>query len=216
MKQYFKNNNSENLILFFCGWGCDEKEFSLLNSKSDILFLFDYQNLEFKFDFSKYKEIVLLAFSAGVFVSSILNFDFKIKNKIAIYGNPYLFDEHFGLSKNMIQIFKNINEENCDDFRLNYLVQTKEEFENFKKAQPQRTLESCNFELDCLKKIYDENYNNIKNIFDVVLAGENDKIFTLKTQKEFFKDKLKVIQNARHNIFFRFKSFDEIIDYAIN
>lgn len=32
---------------------------------------------------------------------------FKVNNKIAISGNPYLFDEKFGLSKEIQNIFQN-------------------------------------------------------------------------------------------------------------
>ena len=128
MKQFLINKNSEKLLIFFTGWGCDESEFEHLKANSDVLLLYDYSNLSLDFDFSKYKNIDLIAFSAGVFVASIMNFNFKINNKIAISGNPFLFDEKLGLSKEIQDILYNITEKNADDFARNYLVKTDEEW----------------------------------------------------------------------------------------
>ena len=72
MQYFYKNNHSQNLILFFSGWGCDEHQFTNLHdTNDDILILFDYQDLNLDFDFTPYKKIDLIAYSAGVFVASI-------------------------------------------------------------------------------------------------------------------------------------------------
>ena len=73
MKQYLINNNSNNLLVFFTGWGCDESEFEHLQANSDVLLLFDYTDLTIDFDFSKYKNIDLIAYSAGVFIASVIS-----------------------------------------------------------------------------------------------------------------------------------------------
>ena len=90
MKKYLINKNSDRLLIFFTGLGCDEYGFEHLKSDCDL-------NLDF--DFSKYKKFDLLAFSAGVFVASVMKFDFRIDKKVALDDNPYLFDEKLGLSK---------------------------------------------------------------------------------------------------------------------
>lgn len=40
---------------------------SNLQDSKDVLILYDYQNLELEFDFSKYRQIDIIAYSAGVF-----------------------------------------------------------------------------------------------------------------------------------------------------
>ena len=55
MKPFLINKNSENLLIFFTGWGCDESEFEHLKADSDVLILYDYSDLSLYFDFSKYK-----------------------------------------------------------------------------------------------------------------------------------------------------------------
>ena len=212
MKQFYRNNDSDSLLLFFAGWGCDEYEFEHLTSESDVLILYDYTDLGLDFDFSKYKEINLIAFSAGVFTASIFNFEFKVNKKIAIDGNPYLFDEHFGLSKEIQDILYNVTEENAEDFARNYLVKTEEEYKNFHPAR--RTLESCRVEFDCLKQIYRSQKQNIIDIYDYALVGKNDPIFDVEAQKEFYGNRLIVIENARHNLFFRIKSYEDLFRFC--
>lgn len=212
MKQYYINNKADKLLIFFTGWGCDEYEFEHLESKSDVLILYNYTDLNLDFDFSEYNEINLLAFSAGVFVASVFNFDFKLNKKIALDGNPYLFDEKFGLSKKIQDILYNITEENADDFARNYLVKTEDDYKNFHPSK--RTLESCRIEFDRLKEIYKEQKTNIRDIYDTAIFGEEDPIFNVSAQKEFYGDRIKLIKNARHNIFFRIKSYEDILNYT--
>lgn len=209
MKHHFINNNSNKLLLFFTGWGCDEFCFEHLKSKSDILLFYDYQTLDFDFDFKNYDEINLIAYSAGVFVASVLDFDFKINKKIAISGNPNLFDEYFGISKDKQDLLYNITLETADDFLKNYLIKTEEEYKNFHPAQ--RTIESCKMEFNSLKKIYSTHKKFIKNIYDTVYMGEFDTIFNFKAQTEYYKDKVKIIKNARHNPFFKIKNYEDIL-----
>ena len=210
MKQFFINKNSDNLLIFFGGWGCDEYEFEHLNSDSNVLLFYEYFDLSFNFDFSKYKNIDLMAFSAGVFIASVMDFDFRINRKIAISGNPYLFDEKLGLSKKIQNVLCNITEKNADDFAKNYLIKTEEEWKRFHHSK--RTLESCRIEFDSLKNIYENKKDKISNIYDIAIIGEDDPIFDVIAQKEFYGTKLKIIQNARHSLFFRINKYEQLLD----
>ncbi len=213
MKMYLIDNDSDSIILFFTGYGCDEYEFEHLKSKSDILLLYDYSDMDLSlnFDFSKYKEVNLIGFSAGVFVASVFNFNFEVKRKIALSGNPYLFDEHYGITKEMQDVLCNITEETADDFARNYLIKTDEEFSKFHHSH--RTIDSCKKEFKSLKKLYSAKKHSIKDIFDWAIIGENDPIFNVKAQKDFYAQRLKIVKNARHNLFFRIQNFEDILYY---
>ena len=194
--------------MFFTGWGCDEHEFEHLSSTSDVLLLYDYSDLDFNFDFSNYKEINLIAFSAGVFVATIVDLECKINKKIAISGNPFLFDKYYGLSENIQNILYSITEDNADDFAQNYLIKTDDERKRFRHSN--RTIESCQNEFKSLKLLYETNKNKIQNIYDLLIIGADDLIFNLSAQKEYYKNKIKIIENARHNMFFKITSYDDI------
>lgn len=213
MKTYFINKNTDKLLIFFTGWGCDEYEFEHLTSNSDVLLLYDYLDLDIDFNFSKYKEYNLISFSAGVFIASVMDFGFNINKKIAISGNPYLFDEHLGLSKKTQEFLYNITEENADDFARNYLVKTDEEWHNFHNSK--RTLYSCRLEFESLKRIYATHKDKINDIYDFALAGSEDPLFNPSAQKEFYKNRLKIVENARHNLFFRVNNYEQILNLNV-
>ena len=210
MKQYLIDRNSESLLIFFTGWGCDESEFDHLESNSDVLILYNYSDLKLDFDFSKYKKFNLISFSAGVFIASIMEFDFDIDNKIAISGNPYLFDEKIGLSKEIQEVLSNITEENANDFARNYLIETEEEWKRFHHSK--RSLDSCKEEFVNLKNLYDVQKQNIKDLFNCAIIGENDKIFSVSAQKEFYGSRLQIIKSVRHNMFFRINNYEQIFE----
>lgn len=215
MKSYYINNKSSKLIVFFSGWGCDENQFQPMKDiLHDVLILFDYDNLIIPFDFSKYSEIDVIAYSAGVFMSSLLARSFsRINQQIAINGNPFLFDESLGLSNAVVRVLESVNAENYLDFRRRYMVLTQKEFEDYNYYQSQRSVDSCENELSFLKRLYKTHKHLIRNDFNKALFSQNEPFFNLENQKAFYGDKIKIVPEARHHLFFKFKSFEEILSY---
>lgn len=213
MQYFFQNNNSKDLIVFFSGWGCDQNQFINLHDVKDVLILYDYQDLQIEFDFAKYENIYVIAYSAGVFVAAILADKLpNVRKKVALCGNPYLFDEILGISAENIEVFKNITLDNYLDFRKKYMVVSDDEYERYNKLESLRTIESCEAELAALQNLYVVHKKDINPEFDKALVAEKDLIFNLPAQRDFYKDKLQIIKNAKHHIFFRFKSFEDILD----
>lgn len=214
MQQFLISKNSQDLIVFFSGWGCDENQFTNLQDNEDVLILYDYQDLSLEFDFSKYRHIDLIAYSAGVFVASVLQKQIpNLSKKVALCGNPYLLDEKLGLSAQTIEIFKSIDLDNYLEFRRQYMVETEAEYQSYNDLQSLRSLESCQSELEALQKLYQQYKNQIDPDFDLALMAEKDVLFRLSAQKDFYQEKLRIIPKARHHIFFKFKSFREILEF---
>ena len=132
MQYFFQNNGAKDLIVFFAGWGCDENQFVNLHDVKDVLILYDYQDLNLDFDFKRYANVEVIAYSAGVFVAALMADKIpNIRRKVAVCGNPYLFDEKLGISQATIQVFKDINLDNYLDFRRQYMTFDNEEFEKY-------------------------------------------------------------------------------------
>ena len=213
MQYFFQNHNSSELIVFFAGWGCDYNQFVNLHDTSDVLILYDYQDLDLNFDFSKYANIYLIAYSAGVFVSCLASDKIpNIRKKIAVCGNPYLFDKTLGISPTHLKVLQNITLDNYLDFRRKYMVFSEEEYAKYNELQSLRSLESCQSELAYLQQLYSEYKDKIVPCFDKAIVAEEDLLFNLNAQKDFYKEKLVVIPKARHHIFFRFNSFEELLN----
>ena len=208
------DNHAEDLIVFFAGWGCDYNQFVNLHDRKNVLILYDYQDLRLDFDFSAYKNIDVLAYSAGVFVAAVLSDKIPgVKRKVALCGNPYLFDEKLGLSAATVAALKTITLDNYLEFRRKYMVYSEDEYEKYNELQSLRTIESCQSELESLQKMYQQSADTIRPGFDKAIIAENDLLFNPAAQKEFYQKKLRIIPHARHHVFFKFTSFADILDY---
>ncbi|MBR2273677.1 MAG: DUF452 family protein [Alphaproteobacteria bacterium] len=212
MEYFFRDNHARELIVFFAGWGCDENQFTNLRDDKDVLILYDYQDLKLNFNFNKYRDVYIIAYSAGVFVASLIADKIpNVRQKVAVCGNPYLFDETLGISQDILQVFKEITLDNYLDFRRKYMVFSDEEYDQYNRLQSLRTIESCADELAALQKMYHEKKMQINPVFDKALVAENDLIFKLPAQKDFYNGKLRVIEKAKHHIFFRFDQFEDLL-----
>ena len=209
MQTYFQNNNSDELIVILNGWGMDEKPFNLLKCDCYILFLSNYTNLDFSFDFSSYKKKILIAFSAGVLMSTNLKETFnEFDLKIAVNGTLCPFDTKHGTPENILLEMENITQETALEFRKK-LINDINHLELFNKNQPNRDLQSSLYELSALKKYAAKS----DFVFDKVIIGQDDEIIPFKNQKNAWKNhKNTRIIKGGHFLFYKFANFIEIIE----
>ncbi len=211
MNTYLRCNNSKNLIVFFCGWAMDEKPFMPLKSeKYDILFVFDYADLELDFDFSKYEKKILIAFSYGVFVAAIAKLP-EFDLKIAVNGTLKPIDSKFGISPKIFDLtLCNMSDESLLKF-YSRMFDNNVESEMFNQNLPVRAVDSCLKELEAIKNHY-FNTADIDFEYDKTIISSNDKIIPTKNQLAFWEGKNLKEFNAGHFIFYKFKNFDEIME----
>jgi biotin synthesis protein BioG len=184
MKQFFLNNKSNDLLVFFCGWGMDETPFLSLGFSTNVLFLYDYANLDFDFDFSPYENIKLLAFSYGVYAAGLCAGKMPgLSGKIAINGTLIPVDNNYGVPVKKFALTEKMNSESIGRFRER-LFYKKEDFEIFNI--PKRTAESCTNELMKIKEIYFSNpVPELK--FDKIYVSKYDKIVPAENQLNFWR-----------------------------
>lgn len=159
MKTHLINNaNSKDLMIFLLGWGMDYLPMVPVVGERNVLFVYDYTDLKLEFDFSKYKNFTLAAFSCGVFMAPFLKEKLPTVSKATAFSGVFeLFNPEFGLTPEVISVFKGITLDNYMDFRRDYLLDTQSELEKFNKHAPLRTIESSLAELDALER-YDKTF----------------------------------------------------------
>ena len=221
MKTFLRNNNSKDLIIFFCGWGMDENPFSILNSLSDILFVYDYTTPDFPdgdIDFSKYTKITLLAFSYGVYASAIakLPSGLNIDKKIAINGTLVPVDDKLGVPVRQFELTEKMNSESVIKFRQRLFGGEKavQHFEIFENHLPHRSAASCTGELLGMKE-YIPSLPVPEMNFDMVYLAEYDRCVPSKNQKNFWQnfENINIIKlETGHFPFYNYKNFEEIIN----
>ena len=215
MKTKLISNNSDELIIFLSGWGCDDGQFKNVSCRRDLLLCWDYSSMEFEFDFSPYKKVWLIAYSAGVFAAGFIKDKLpKLAAAIAVNGNPLSMDKYYGIPPETIAKFKGLNYDNYMAFRRDYLVISDEELALFNQCPSSRSFESCFKEFDNIELLSANPYPVLH--FDCAIISECDKIFNPERQKEYFKGRFRLLPAAAHNVFtLHFKTFDAIIDFAL-
>ena len=202
-------NKSENkkLIVFFNGWGMDEKIVSHLNfSDFDVLMFYDYLNTQIQeFDFSNYDYKVLIAWSMGVYVCNIFYDKLKDFNKYtAINGTQKPVDDDYGIP----QLVYNLTVENFNELSSAKFMK-KITTEVDLKEYTSRSTEELKQELISIRDLKIEKYLN----FNKAIISTKDRIMPYKNQLRFWTEKgVEIIElNAPHYIFNLYKNWDELI-----
>ena len=202
-------NKSENkkLIVFFNGWGMDEKVVAHLNySDFDVLMFYDYLNTQIhEFDFSNYDYKVLIAWSMGVYVCNIFYDKLKYFNKfIAINGTQKPVDDDYGIP----QLVYNLTVENFNELSSAKFMK-KITTEVDLKEYTSRQTEELKQELISIRDLKIEKYLN----FNKAIISTKDRIMPYKNQLKFWQEKgvEKIELNAPHYIFNLYKNWDELI-----
>ncbi|MGN1210733.1 MAG: alpha/beta fold hydrolase [Candidatus Cryptobacteroides sp.] len=160
MKQDFlKKNGSDSLLLFFGGWGSAPVLFrdSVALSGRDCLFCYDYKDCSFDFALlDDYKDIVVLAWSMGVWTASrVLGdaavLDGRISEAVAIGGTPWPIDDSKGIPQSVFDATLD---------RMSPVVLYKfrrrmcgADLPVFESRMPDRTIEDLKDELSALKRM---------------------------------------------------------------
>lgn len=211
MNLFVKDNGKKELCLFFCGWGTDEKLYLHLLNDFDYILFYDYSdiNTDFDFDFSKYENIYLIGYSAGVSIPALLKDKLpETTLNIAVNGSLKLLGGE-AVSQNAVKACETVDLSNYIDFRRNYLISSPKELELFNENAPLRTFESCYAELAALKKL-SEDYKDLKYNYDILFTSEDDKFFNSEILKKEFKNSIGI--KGGHFPFFRYKSFKYFVD----
>ena len=53
----------------------------------------------------------------------------------------------------------------------------------------------------------------INDTYDFAVFGKEDPLFNVSAQKEFYKERLNIVENARHNLFFRIDKYEQLLNF---
>ena len=209
MKSLWLNKrNNKNLIVFFNGWGMNETIVSHLDCNcNDVLMFCDYRKLDIEnFDFSRYKNKFLVAWSMGVYITNLFYDKLKYFNKkIAVNGTFYPVDNNYGIIEKIYNLtVNNFNETSCKKFVQRMFIN--------KELLFNRTIQELKDELVSIKQYTKAPLQKILN-YDKVIISLKDKIIPTKNQIHFWKDKDVIIENidCGHYPFDVFSNWNKII-----
>ncbi len=208
--------NSDKLILFFNGWGMDERVLDAVNhSGYDVYMLYQYHCGK-AFDRSvldKYSEVSVIAWSMGVFFASktLKNDEQRLKYRIAINGTPCAIDDEFGIPKSIFEgTIQHLNDVNFKKFKRR-MFDSKSDFERFDSLESSRTWQECLEELKFIGSEYQAGTLNFT--FDRAFVAQNDRIIPAQNQVRYWENRASMIENNQsHFPFFNINNWSEILN----
>jgi biotin synthesis protein BioG len=214
MKLYWKiKEENPRLLLFFNGWGGDEYVFSdIIVKEMDVLMVFDYKNIDMNDfpDLNNYKDIVVLAWSFGVYVGDqCLPFLPAVNCCIAVNGTLIPVDDTFGIPVDIFhKTLQNFDERSRKKFSARIMGGLKEAV-LLVKYLPRRTTEDQKDELESLTGMFAKGNAVHPDYWTIALLSESDKIFPVENMKRYWKDK-GIVMEGNH-----FPDFQYIIDHYV-
>jgi len=193
-----------NIIIFFNGWGMDEKILEKLENKIN----YEILNVSFpykidKIKLNKYKRKIFIGWSFGVYYMCKFlnkNKDISYEEVISINGTPEIIGKN-GIPEKVYNLtLKYMNEENLEKFYVNM---------DYKLITKSREIDELIYELQYLK----DNYSPQENKVSKAIISINDKIIKSKNQNKYYESKGVEIKkvDGGHYIFSQLKSWEDIL-----
>ena len=199
--KWLNKTSSDKLIIFFNGWGMDEKIVEhLLPEDFNVIVFYDYNTLDIEVNLSKFTEKYIIAWSMGVMTATLFKFE-NVKSSTAICGTPFAVDDEYGIPTRIYNLtIKGFSEKSSDKF-MNRMFLSKPEIDKFSN----RTFES---KLSELKQLLTYKPNTDFKYTKSIVA-DTDIIIPTKNQLNYWK--APEIIHSGHCPFYLYTKWSELL-----
>ncbi|WP_302303508.1 DUF452 family protein [Culturomica massiliensis] len=214
--EWIKQYTGGRVVVFYNGWGMDNKAVSQLRTDCDLLICSDYRSLELPFlpDFSDYREIYLVAWSMGVWAAAntVGKLNISPRCNIAINGTEYPVDDNLGIPCRIYALTeRGMNIQGRDKFFCR-MLDGAEDAGRFVSNRPCRDLPEQVEELRLIRTQSAVYKNNLK--WDKIFVSEKDVIFPVMQQMNWASGKAEIKKlRGGHYPFYNFQSWEDIINF---
>lgn len=181
----YHTDGCRRLIILFAGWAMDAAPFrGLTRPGYDIAVVWDYRTLQPDWSFTEaYDEICIVAWSFGVFASSLCTADIepKVTRRIAVNGTPYPIDNARGIPEDIFRgTLEGLGERSLYKF-YRRMAPSKTDFDAFAANMPVRDIDGLRDELSAFLTLPHTSRPAILR-WDWAIIGRNDAIFPPEAQ----------------------------------
>lgn len=195
-----KKRDPAQLLLFFAGWGIDERPFlEYFRPARDVMVCYDYSSLDFDAGMlAPYSGIKVVAWSMGVWAAATVlrNVAASIDECVAVNGTPYPVDDARGIPHDIFDgTLAGLNKETLRKFHRR-MCRSGEAFERFSAKAPLRSLEDVRFELRAIGTAAAIPASRFP--WGKIIVGSRDRIFEPKNQLRAWRGNEVVVVNEAH------------------
>ena len=210
------SKGNKKLILFFNGWGMDERAISHIPSNDfDVIMINEYHDLSFDITpLFKYEMIFVVAWSLGVWVANkwISNSNIIPSKTIALNGTLAPIHSKNGIAPEAFQgTIDNWDEHSRTKFQMR-MFKDRNVFSNNISKLPIRSISEQKNELTMLQQSI--NNSPIDSVvWDKVFIGIDDLIFTPENQQHFWNGETTIsLVSMPHFPFLELQTWELIIE----
>lgn len=212
--KWIAKNGSEQLIIFFCGWGFDEQCVSRIAANDvDVVVMYDYRSLEVELVTDGYQHVTVIAWSFGVWVASKLMHDGAIAPNEAYAINGSLLPVHNeeGIPTKIFEgTLAGLSETTIGKFNMRICGGARQHAE-LSDLLPNRSFDGQLEELSILGKYFATSPISDKDRWTKALIATNDLIFPSKNLQNHWGSKAVTIDGA-HLCFGGVRSWNEMLE----
>lgn len=215
-----QSDQSPSLLLFFAGWSASPELFTRLKADegTDVMICYDYRDLAFEEDLTRYEDIHLIAWSMGVRMAELaIGGKYTLSTAIAINGTSRPIDDHYGIP---VDIFRgtldNLTTEGLRRFNRR-MCGSRDTLAVYEAVAP-RPLEEVRDELQHIYDLCqdepqpDAAHKHTPIRWTRAIISSNDRIFPAANQLEYWLTRRpEVLEiNSSHYPFFLWKQWNEL------
>lgn len=212
-RAWVKRKGNGGVILFFCGWGMDERAVQHLAGEDDLLVFHDYRDIsrEEMPPLETYGRVRVIAWSMGVWAASVLlnRWNIPVWESVAINGTERPVDEHYGIDPRVYLLTeRGLTEAGRDKFFARMLPR-KDELERFEANRPRRELDEQREELRLIREqsvVLKPEWN-----WNRAYVSMGDVIFPIENQRKWWNGRCVVIElKGGHYPFYELDNWEKI------
>ncbi len=208
------SENGKRLILFFAGWGMDTDMFAgMRRAGYDIMVVYDYTAPDFDTAaVERYEEIVILAWSMGVYFADRFIRECKLRNTVitkcvAVNGTLSPIHDKLGIPPSIYELTCALPNANAVNKFCRRICGRTAAMNRLMPKEPSRTVDELRNELIAIRKVVDSHPLHLTDasLWDEILISTRDLIFppaNMMRAWENAADRITLLQDAAHIIDF--------------
>jgi len=213
---------SDKLILFFNGWGCDAHPFGHMQGEDyNVLMFYDYKELHLSEDMltiiKSYKQVHVVAWSFGVWVAQCVLTPLKpsLTSAIAVNGTGQPVSHQHGIPEPIaLGTLSGLNGLKLRKFQRR-MLNSIASWQQFEVIKPQREIEEVKNELYLLLQHFKVQKLS-EDFYDCAVIGTDDLIMPVKNQLAYWTGRANVIEVQQpHFCFFEFNNWTDLINLSL-
>lgn len=191
---WLKRTGSREVVLFFNGWGMDQRAVSHVEGELDVCEVHDYRDIERGIapDLDAYEAVNVVAWSMGVWAASLLvgRWNLCPRRMVALNGTECPVDDRYGIPvKGYILTERGMDERGREKFFRRMLTSNDRDW--FSGKMPERPLAEQVEELHCIREQAARMHGKIG--WDRVFVSTGDVIFPPENQRNWWGERCRKV-----------------------